>query len=158
MFKNVTTHAPGRLILEGARRQGIQYLARTSALHLDLRVGGAFRVDGKTLVAGAPDVPVSRRVCLYNQVNQSFMTRETWSAADGTFSFNNISKGPWLIVAYDHTGAFESVAVDQVNLPQTQPSIDLRFGDTGSILNTFNGTVWVSGRLKRWTGSAWVLV
>lgn len=158
MFKNVTTHAPGRLILEGARRGGLQYLANTSVLHLDQRVGGVFRIDGRTLVAGPPDVPVSRRVCLFNQVNQSFMARETWSAADGTFSFANINAGPWMIVAYDHAEDFKSVGVDRVSLPQVQPSIDLRFGDSGSILNTWNGTVWVSGRLKRWTGSEWVLV
>lgn len=158
MFNGVMTHAPGRLILAAARRGGYRYSHQESALHLDQRVGGWFRIDGRTLVAAAPDVPVSRRVCLYNQVFQSFMARETWSAADGTFSFVNVSRGPWLIVAYDHTGAFESVAVDRVTLPQAQTSIDLRFGDTGSILNTFNGTFWVSGRLKRWTGSDWVLV
>lgn len=123
----------------------------------DVVDGGYYSFVGTVAIAGTPDVPVSRRVALYDS-KRKVIVRETWSDAEGNFSFDYIRSGPWFVVCDDYTLQFNGIYAGSFTLPLLEGSLTLRLGDIGSILWYYNGSTWVSGRLKRWDGSAWVLV
>ena len=119
--------------------------------------GGSCSLVGTVAIAGTPDIPISRRVGLYDS-KRKVIVRETWSDADGYFSFDNLRAGPWFVVCDDYTLQFKGIYAGSFTLPLVEGSLTLRLGDIGSILWYYDGSAWVSGRLKRWDGSAWVLV
>jgi hypothetical protein len=120
--------------------------------------GGLFGFSGVVSIAGTPDQPASVKVALFCERSRRLI-REVWSAADGAYTFDRIRNGPWFIVAFDPTNTFNAIGVTGVELPLIgNDGINLRFNDTGSSINYYNGSTWVSGRLKRWDGVNWVLV
>ena len=57
--------------------------------------------------------PVCRRVRLYDQ-RCGQLLREAWSdPITGLVTFANISAGPWVLYALDHTGEYEAVAISE---------------------------------------------
>ena len=113
LFADVLTHAPGRaLFAASTRKAGV--IVPDAGLHSDARYGGIYRLRGTAKVAGTPDVPVVRRVCLYHQNAAGLMARETWSLPDGSYDFKAIEKGPWFVIAHDHTGEYNAVIADNV--------------------------------------------
>lgn len=79
----------------------------------DAEDGGAYRVAGTVAIDGSPVTPVSRRVRLFHRLSGR-LVRETWSAADGTFAFERIKAGEYLVVTDDHTRTYNAVAADAV--------------------------------------------
>ena len=86
--------------------------------------GGGYCIYGTTeLDADPTDVPVRRRVQLYNQ-RDGRLVRETWSdAATGAYRFGHILGGDgtrYFAVAFDHTGDKRAVIADNL-VPEVMP-------------------------------------
>jgi len=85
-----------------------------------LRLGptvGAYRIAGNVYVDGVPDVPVSRKVRLFDRVTAACV-RELWSeAATGAYAFEQIPKPAdgYFVVAHDHTAVHNAVIKDRIN-------------------------------------------
>lgn len=78
--------------------------------------GGSFRVAGMVNVSGTP---ASRRVVLFDSGSVAQPWRpilSTWSAADGSYSFDRIANLPYFAVAFDHEGTYRSEIVDPVTM------------------------------------------
>lgn len=113
LFPSVLTHAPGKaLFAASARKVGVSLKPLTR--HGDLRYGGTYKILGTTKVTGTPDVPVARRVRLYNYSSAAALVKERWSNPDGSYEFRAVAKGPWFVVAHDHTGEFNAVIADNI--------------------------------------------
>lgn len=113
LFPSVLTHAPGKaLFAASARKSGVSVKPLTH--HGDLRFGGIYKITGTTKVTGTPDVPVSRKVRLYNLRYATALVKERWSDQDGSYEFLNIDKGPWFVVAHDNTGEYNAVIADNI--------------------------------------------
>lgn len=110
---DLIVYAPGRGILAAARRPGLSF-GDPLGFTAGLRFSGAFRVFGTVAVSGSPDIPVSRKVRLYHVKTGCNCAAETWSAADGTYVFEGINRGPWTVISYDHTGEFNAVVADNI--------------------------------------------
>jgi hypothetical protein len=79
----------------------------------DVVDGGAYKVPGTTKVSGAPDVPVSRLVCLFCARSRR-LVRAQWSNQDGSYVFFGVRYGPWFVTAHDHTGEYNAVISDNI--------------------------------------------
>lgn len=113
LFPSVLTHAPGKaLFAANTRKVGVSLKPLTH--HGDLRLGGIYKVIGTTKVTGTPDIPVARRVRLYNLSSAGVLAKERWSNPDGSYEFRAIAKGPWFVVSHDHTGEYNAVVADNV--------------------------------------------
>jgi len=76
---------------------------------------GTYKVVGTTAVAGSPDVPVSRIVHLHLAKSGSGrLARTVMSDADGNYTFNMVTLGPWFVTAHDHTGEYNAVIADNI--------------------------------------------
>lgn len=63
---------------------------------------------------GSQDVPVSRRVALL-RLYDYLPVRETWSAANGDYRFDNINRAyEYVVISFDHTNNFRAVLADKV--------------------------------------------
>ena len=93
--------------------RGTRYIAFPTAIK-DILYGGTYRVDGLVFVAGAPDVPVVRRVRLLH-ARSGRIAREQWSDPAGNYSFGYVAIGPWTILAHDHTNEYNAVVADNIN-------------------------------------------
>lgn len=86
-------------------------------------------ISGTTVLAGAPDAPVRRRVQLFecsNAHGMAFPTAATpvrwqWSAPDGSYRFEGLDPAKtYGVIAYDHTGVHDPVV--KLNLvPEVTP-------------------------------------
>lgn len=101
-------HSPGIVGL-GASAQRVGGL-----LQHDAADGGGYRVAGVVKVDGTPPTPVRRRVRLFD-VQRGRLVRETWSADDGTFAFERIRAGEYLVVSDDYSRTYNAVAADRVS-------------------------------------------
>ncbi|MFD2755035.1 LamG-like jellyroll fold domain-containing protein [Comamonas terrae] len=84
--------------------QGLQNMARhRTAKLLDAECGGQGRIYGTVARKNTPtNVPLSRRVRLHRSVD-GYLARETWSKADGSYEFRDIStRYEWDVIAWDH--------------------------------------------------------
>ena len=73
------------------------------------------RIAGSVKVKGTPDVPVSRRVLLYDE-RANVVVRETWSdGATGAYSFELLNPEiRYLVIAYDHKQNYRAVVADHL--------------------------------------------
>lgn len=79
--------------------------------YLDLQDGGTGTVSGTVKVGS---MPVSRKVSLLDLTSLR-LVRQTWSAADGTYSFAMVAKDrDYLLLADDYTGTYNDVAAARV--------------------------------------------
>jgi len=69
----------------------------------DMEFGGQGRIYGTVAVKGTPsNTPLRRRVRLHRSVD-GYLARETWSQADGSYEFREIStRYEWDVIAWDH--------------------------------------------------------
>lgn len=105
--------APYRHLLERSVVIGAQVpLAHQGAMALtvsplprakDMEFGGRGRIYGTVARKGNPvNTPLARRVRLHRS-RDGLMVRETWSKADGTYSFSDIHEGyEYDVIAWDH--------------------------------------------------------
>lgn len=75
--------------------------------------GGPGRIAGSVVVDANPDVPVRRRVRLYDGLTGA-LVRETWSAADGVYAFERVRIGMYCVVSHDHTGEYNAAVRDRI--------------------------------------------
>lgn len=81
---------------------------------------GAYRIADVVVIQGAPDIPVSRRVLLHDQLSGRVL-RSTWSdPVTGAYSFERIRMGRFYVVAFDHTGDKRAVIADNLT-PELMP-------------------------------------
>lgn len=87
----------------------------------DMYFGGTGRIVGTVKEAGSPsDLAVVRRVRLYRKRDGVFV-KETWSAADGSYAFNNIDATiQYYVLSFDHTGNYNGVIKDTIT-PEAMP-------------------------------------
>lgn len=77
----------------------------------DMEHGGIGRVRGTVTIDGTPG---SRKVRLLD-ARSGVLVREQWSAADGSYAFNNIRlELDYVVLSHDHTGVFNAVVQDRV--------------------------------------------
>ena len=82
----------------------VRALTKPISADIDVEDGGTYRVTGTTKVKGTPDLAVSRRVRLHDQLSGR-VVREVWSTAGtGAYAFNRIRLGTFYIASFDHTG------------------------------------------------------
>ncbi|WP_140636574.1 discoidin domain-containing protein [Methylibium rhizosphaerae] len=80
----------------------------------DAQDGGRYHLHGTVKVDGTPDIPVSRRVWLFDH-DGARLVREQWSdAVTGAYDFRHIALKPYFVVAFDHTHNFRAVIADRV--------------------------------------------
>lgn len=78
---------------------------------------GPYRVPGNVYIDGTPDVPVSRRVRLFNRATAECV-REVWSdAATGAYAFEKLPMPAdgYFVVAHDHTNVFNAAIKDRIS-------------------------------------------
>lgn len=85
-------------------------------LRVDMSDGGDRRIAGTVTADGTPAV---RRVRLIDQPTGRLL-RETWSAPDGSYSFDWIRAGTMITLAHDHTGQFDPAAKSDL-IPEPMP-------------------------------------
>ena len=85
----------------------------------DSEFGGTGIVSG-TVTISATGAPLSRRVRLHDR-STGRLLRETWSGADGVYSFTHMELGrKYIVYALDYTGTYDAVAADRVTaVPMT---------------------------------------
>lgn len=81
----------------------------------DVEDGGACTLADTVKIAGTPDVPVARRVDLFCVASKR-LVRSTWSSPAGNYIFTAIRPGPWMVIAYDHTGTYNAVIADNITV------------------------------------------
>ena len=85
-------------------QQGLQTVAiQSPSKLLDVECGGQGRIHGTVARKSTPaNVPLRRRVRLHRSVD-GYLARETWSKADGSYEFIEIStRYEWDVIAWDH--------------------------------------------------------
>ena len=112
------------IVLSGGASAPAGPVLSPADVQIDLQDGGGYCIYGTTeLDADPTDVPVRRRVQLYNQ-RDGRLVRETWSdAATGAYRFDHIRGGDgtrYFVVAFDHTGDKRAVVADNL-LPEVMP-------------------------------------
>ena len=81
---------------------------------IDVEDGGKFRITGTTKTKGTPDLAVSRRVRLHDQISGR-VVREVWSTAGtGAYAFERIRLGVFYVLSLDHTGINNGVIATNV--------------------------------------------
>ncbi|CAM4082758.1 hypothetical protein COAQ111491_03150 [Comamonas aquatilis] len=83
---------------------------------LDVEFGGQGHIFGTVACKGTPaNVPLKRRVRLHRS-RDGYLARETWSKADGSYEFREIStQYEWDVIAWDHEQQdFSTVANNQL--------------------------------------------
>lgn len=103
------TYAPGRRDMSVRHDRLLDVAPRL----LDTRFGGLFRVPGTTAVAGTPDVPVSRLTLLIDK-RTKLPAKIKMSNPDGTYVFEYVGLGPWVVLTFDHTGEYNAVVADNI--------------------------------------------
>ena len=85
----------------------------------DTEFGGKGMIYGSVARQGTPaNMPLKRRVRLHRS-KDGYLARETWSKADGSYEFREISaKYEWDVIAWDHElQDFSTVANNQLAEP-----------------------------------------
>lgn len=86
-------------------------LATNATGWIDMQDGGTGTVSGTVKVG---NLPVSRKVSLLD-LSTLRLVRQTWSAADGSYSFALVATGrDFLLLADDYTGTYNDVAAARV--------------------------------------------
>lgn len=104
---NLQVHLMSTWILSGETSppvQGLQSMARHLPSKLiDVECGGQGRIYGTVARKSTPaNVSLRRRVRLHRSVD-GYLARETWSKADGSYEFREIStRYEWDVIAWDH--------------------------------------------------------
>jgi hypothetical protein len=77
--------------------------------------GGQVSIVGTVKEYATPsNVPLRRRVRLYNELERRFV-RETWSdEVTGNFTFTDLRQSKYTVISYDHTGTYRALVVDQI--------------------------------------------
>lgn len=84
---------------------------------------GREQLSGTVKNTGSPDnIPVRRRVCLFQQDTKR-LAAEVWSnEATGAYTFRSIVAGRYFIVPFDHTGLYSPAAESDVVVPIPPPA------------------------------------
>jgi hypothetical protein len=75
--------------------------------------GGALSISGTVAIDDSPDIPVRRRVRLFEKKSGRFV-RETWSAVDGSYSFTNLKDQEYFVLSHDHTNNYNAAIKDRI--------------------------------------------
>lgn len=103
-LRTLSTRGTRRLSDTPPLTQGILNTAQlTTAKLLDAEFGGVGRIYGTVSRKLTPtNAPLRRRVRLHRSVD-GYLARETWSKADGSYEFSEIStRYEWDVIAWDH--------------------------------------------------------
>lgn len=85
-----------------------------STFRWDALDSGPLEIAGIVEIKDSPNIPVSRRVRLFDQ-QSARLVREMWSAADGTYSFKKLKDAKYFLVSHDHTLIENATASDQIS-------------------------------------------
>ncbi len=82
----------------------------------DMIFGGDGYVAGTTKIDAAPDIPVARKVRLFDGKTGQ-LVREKWSGTDGAYSFDRLARSAqqrYFAASFDHTEAYNAVIADRI--------------------------------------------
>lgn len=119
--------APAPVVLSGGSAGDTIPVLPPATIHLDLQDANGtetnapatrYRIPGPRWVkekTASTNVPLRRRVQLYNQ-RDSRLVREVWSdPVTGEYSFDNIrGDTTYFVIAFDHTGHYRAVIADNL--------------------------------------------
>lgn len=85
-------------------------------LYGDLRTGygGDFKLSGDTAIADSPDIPVGRRVRLYDALTGDLVAEQWSDAITGAWEFTNLANRDYVVVTMDHTHTYNAVVRDNL--------------------------------------------
>lgn len=76
--------------------------------------GGGYEISGTVAIDDTPDIPVRRQVRLFEKATGRLL-RETFSAANGAYSFEKIPNRTYFVVAHDVDGGeYNAVIADKI--------------------------------------------
>lgn len=96
-------------------------LVPTPGRLVDVELGGFSRIYGSVARNDTPaNTPLVRRVRLHRS-RDGMLVRETWSKADGSYEFTEISgRYEYDVIAWDHEMQFRSVVANNL-VPEVMP-------------------------------------
>lgn len=59
---------------------------------------------------------MSERKVLLLERRSGRLVKTTFTDTNGNYTFNRVHAGPWLVLAIDHTGVYNAVAIDSVTI------------------------------------------
>ena len=104
---------------------------------------GSYSISGTVKELG---VTGAYRVRLFDKQSARCI-RETWSAGNGTYSFENLADLTYFVVAYDHGATPQNAAVVDSVQPSTADSIDFNLGVASDVYvpKIFYGSIPITG-------------
>ena len=82
--------------------------------------GGRHQVAGTVKIDDSPDIPVHRRVRLFEQLTGR-LVREMWSdPITGAYAFDHIKLRPYFVITHDHLHNYNAVVADNL-APEAMP-------------------------------------
>lgn len=118
-------------------------LTRNSFHRTETETTGSYSISGTVKELG---VTGAYRVRLFE--NQSARCiRETWSAGNGAYSFENLADLTYFVVAYDHGATPQNAAISDSVKPSTGVAIHFNLGATTGVYvpKIFYGAVPIVG-------------
>ncbi len=84
------------------------------AIHRDEYDGGALQISGTVMLDDTPDVPVRRKVRLFEK-QSGRLVRETFSdPVTGAYSFDRLKYQKYFVVSHDHALEYNAVIKDEI--------------------------------------------
>lgn len=94
--------------------QALNTQVRGAIARWDIEDGGTYSITSTVKVKGSPDMPVYRRVRLF-ELQTGRLVRETWSdPVTGAYSFPQIKNRKYFSVSHDHTLFYNAAIADQL--------------------------------------------
>lgn len=75
--------------------------------------GGVKSIMGDVAIDDSPDIPVSRKVRLYEKAGGRLI-RETWSKPDGTYEFHGLKDQKYFLVSHDDRLEYNAAVKDEI--------------------------------------------
>lgn len=85
----------------------------TPALTVDVTDGGPLAISGTVAIDDSPDIPVRRRVRLFEKLTGR-LVREAWSGLDGGYSFTHLKNQEYFVLSHDHTNNYNAAIKDRI--------------------------------------------
>ena len=76
--------------------------------------GGKYRVAGVVAEVGSPNTPVRRAVRLFHPRSGRLVREVASDPVTGSYAFEYVAIGPWVIVAHDYEHDFNAVIADNI--------------------------------------------
>ncbi len=87
---------------------------RVELPYAGLGAAAFFSVTGQVVIY--PNTPISGRKVLLLERKSGRLVKTAFTDINGNYTFSRVHGGPWLVLAIDHTGVYNAVAIDSVTV------------------------------------------